>query len=249
MIQADFRWTIAQGAVAGSSMRRLCPIDPRRRRTQVAETPEKEPDAETLSKETQLGKEPVALTRRSSRMLAMVVSSLALTVIGAVAIYALPEANVALPNFSSFAELFPRHTASVPIPDPAVIATLKDIQSAQQRNAAALQENGAALQQNTGLVQQGAATLESLRQGFTTQQTHQKTISNQLSSLIARVDSLQNAVTPLTTSSIPQPNARARLVRTSRKTTSRLPSKPVGPVSVRGAPLNLAPATGSGGDW
>jgi hypothetical protein len=212
----------------------------------LAETPKLEPQAETLNKETQLDKEPVALNRRSSRMAATVVSSLALAVIGAVAIYALPEFNIALPNFSSFAELFPRDTASVPIPDPAVSATLKDIQSAQQRNAAALQENGAALQQNAAMLQQGAAALESLRQGFTTQQTNLKTISNQLSSLIARMDSLQNAVTPLTTSSIPKPNARARLVRTSRKTTSRLPNKPVGPVSVGGAPLNPASTPGSG---
>jgi hypothetical protein len=213
----------------------------------VAETPEKEPQAEALNKETQLDKEPVALNRRSSRMPAIVVSSLALAVIGAVAIYALPEFNIALLNFSSsFVELFPRETASVPIPDPAVSATLKDIQSAQQQNAASLQENGAVLQQNTAMLQQGAATLDSIRQGFTTQQTNLKTISNQLSSLIARVDSLQNAVTPLTTSSIPLPNARARLVRTSRKKTSRLPNKPVGPVSVGGAPLNPAPTPGSG---
>jgi hypothetical protein len=210
----------------------------------VAETPEKEPQAEALNKETQLDKEPVALNRRSSRMPAIVVSSLALAVIGAVAIFASPEFNIALPNFSSFA--FPRETASVPIPDPAVSATLKDIQSAQQQNAATLQENGAVLQQNTAMLQQGAATLESIRQGLTTQQTNLKTISNQLSSLIARVDSLQNAVTPLTTSSIPQPNTRARLVRTSRKKTYRLPNKPVGPVSVGGAPLNPAPTPGSG---
>jgi hypothetical protein len=183
----------------------------------VAETPKKESESETLNKETQLDKEPVALNRRSSRMPAIVVFSLALAVIGGVAIYALPEFNIALPNFSSFAELFPRETASAPTPDPAVSATLKDIQSAQQQNVAALQENGAVLQQNTALLQQGAATLESFRQGFTAQQTNLKTLSNQLSSLIVRVDSLQNAVTPLTTSSIPQPNARARLVRTSRK--------------------------------
>jgi hypothetical protein len=212
----------------------------------VAETPEKEPQAEALNKETQLDKEPVALNRRSSRMTAIVVSSLALAVIGAVAIYALPEFNIALPNFSTFAELFPRETTSAPIPDPAVSATLKDIQSAQQQNVAALQENGAVLQQNTAMLQQGAATLESLRQGFSAQQANLKTISNQLSSLTARVDSLQNAVTPLTTSSIPQPNARARLVRTSRKKTSRLPNKPVGPVSVGGAPLNPGPAPGLG---
>ncbi len=208
----------------------------------MAETPEKEPEAETLSKETQLDKEPVALNGRSSRMPAIVVSSLALTVIGALATYALSEFNIAPPTFSSFAALFPRETASAPIPDPAVSATLKDIQSAQQRNAAALRENGTALQQNTAMVQQGAAALEPLRQGFTAQQANLKAISNQLSSLIVRVDSLQNALMPLTTSSIPQPK-RARFVRTSRKQTSRLPNKPVGPVSVGGAPLNL---TGSG---
>jgi len=179
-------------------------------------------------------------------MPAIVVSSLVLVVIGAVATYALPKSSIALPNFSSFAELFPRETASAPISDPAVSATLKDIWSAQQQNAAALQEGGAVLQQNTAMLQQSAATLESLRQGFTTQQTNLKTISNQLSSLIARVDSLQNAVTPLTTSSITQPNARARLVRTSRKKTSRLPKKPVGPVSVGGAPLSPEPTPGSG---
>ena len=73
----------------------------------MAETPEKEPQAEALNKETQLDKEPVALNRRSSRMPAIVVSSsLALAVIGAVAIYALPEFNIALPNFRRFAELF-----------------------------------------------------------------------------------------------------------------------------------------------
>jgi hypothetical protein len=210
----------------------------------VAVTPEKEPEAETLSKETQLDQEPVALNRRSSRMPAIIVSSLALTLIGAVAIYALPEFNIALPNFSSFAELFPRETAS-PIPDPVVNATLKDIQSVQQRNAAALQENGAALQQNAAMLQHEAAALESLRQGFTAQQTNLKAISNQLSSLILRVDSLQNALVPLTTSSIRQPN-RVRLVRTSRKKTSRLPDKPVGPVSVGGAPLNLTPGSGAG---
>jgi hypothetical protein len=212
----------------------------------LAETPEKEPEAETLIKETQLDKEPVALNRRSSRMPAIVVSSLALTVIGAVTISALPEFNIALPNFRSFAELLPRETASVPIPDPAVSATLKDIQSAQQRSASALQENGAALQQNTAMLQQGTATLESFRQDFTAQQTNLKTMSNQLSSLTARVNSLQNALTPLTTSSIPQPSAPARLVRTSRKKTSPLLNKPVGPVSVGGAPLNPTPGSGAG---
>ena len=204
----------------------------------MAETPEKGLQAEALNEETQLDKQPVALNGRSSRMPVIVVSLLALAVISGAAVYALPKFNIALPNFASFAELFPRETASAPIPDPAVGAILKDIQSAQQQNAAALQENGAALQQN-------AATLESLRQGFTAQQTNLKTVTNQLSTLIARMDSVQNAVTPLTTSSIPQRNARALLVGTSRKKASRLP-KSVGPVSVGGAPLSPAPPPGSG---
>ena len=149
-------------------------------------------------------------------MPAIVVCSLALAVMGAVANYALPDFNIALPNFSSFPELFRGETASAPIPGPDVSAALKDIQSAQEGNAAALQENGAALQQNTAMLQQGAAALESLRQGLTPQQNNLKAISNQLVSLMVRVDSLQNALAPLTTSSIPQPN-RARLGKTSRK--------------------------------
>jgi hypothetical protein len=211
------------------------------RRTQVVETPEKELQAETVDKETQLDKRPAVLNRRSSRMWA-IVSIPALVVIGATAVYALPNFNVVLPNFGSFAELFPRAAASLPDP---VTAVLTDIQSSQQKNADALRENGTVLQQNTAMLQQGAATLDSLRQGSTTQQTNLKTVSNQLSSLIARVDALQNAVAPLTTSSIPQPS-RVRLARTSRKRTSRPPNEPVGPVSVRGAPLNPAPAPGAG---
>ncbi len=211
----------------------------------MAETPEEEPQAEAVNKETQLDQRPLVPSGRSSRMWAIVVCSLALVVSGAVAIYTLPEFNIALPNFSRFAELFPRVAAPAPLPDPVIVA-LKDIQSSQQKNADSIQENGAVLLQNTAVLQHGAATLESLRQGFTAQQTNLKAISNQLSSLIARVDSLQNAVTPLTTSSIPQPAARARLARTSRKTTSRLLHErvgPVGPVSVRGAPLNPAPGS------
>lgn len=131
----------------------------------MAETPEKEPQAGTLNKETQLDKQPAAPNRRSRRMSAIVVSVSALVVIGAAAIYALPNFNIALPNFGSFAELFPRETASAPIPDP-VTTALKDIQSSQQQNAATLQENGAVLAHNAAMLQQDAATLDSLKQNF-----------------------------------------------------------------------------------
>jgi uncharacterized protein HemX len=204
----------------------------------VGETADKGPQAETPNKETPFDHQPLAPNRRSSRMTAIVVSLSALVLVGAAAAYALPNFN----SFS-FAGLFPREAASAPIPDPAVSVALGDIQSSQQRNAAALQENGAVLRQNAATLQQDAATLESLRQSFTSQQTDLKRISNQLSSLMARVDSLQNAMTPVTTSSIPQPNARVRAA--SRKKTSRLP-EPFGPVSVGGAPLSPAPALGSG---
>jgi hypothetical protein len=209
----------------------------------VAETLDKELQAEAPSNETQLDQQAVAFNRPSSRRPAIVGVSFALVVIGATALYDLPKFDVVLPNFPSFAEGSPRETASAPIPDPAVGPTLKEIQLAQQQNAAAVQESGDVLKQNTAMLQQGTATLELLKQGFTGQQTTLKTISNQGSLLAARLDSLQNAVEPLTTSSIPRPNTRARSVGTSPKKSSRLP-EPAGPVSVGGAPLAAAPGAG-----
>jgi uncharacterized coiled-coil protein SlyX len=252
-------------------------MDPRR--TPLAETPEKEPEAEAPNKETPGDQEPVPLNRQSGRMPVIIVSVLALAILGGAATgYAWLRFRSASPNLSSFAKLLPHETASVlipkpsvpirtasvpeptapvpipaapvPIPDPAVSATLKDIQSSQTQHSAALV---AVLQRQSATLKQGAGTLESLKQGFTDQQADLKRISNQLSSLVARVDSLQNELPPLTTSSIPKPTARAPLVGTSRKKTSALSKpagpavlpKPVGPVSVGGAPLSPSPAPGS----
>jgi hypothetical protein len=198
--------------------------------TQVAETPDKEMQGD---------KQPEAAQQEaSSRVPAIVVSLFALAVIGAATANSLPNFNrfslpnfslpnfnrFSLPNFSRFAAQSPHETASAPIPDPAVSAALKDIQLSQQQNA---------------------AVLVSLTQSSATQQADLKRISRQLSSLAAQADALQSAVTPLTTSSIPHSNTRARVVGTSRKIISSLP-KPVGPVSVGGAPLSPAPAPGSG---
>jgi antirestriction protein ArdC len=191
--------------------------------TQVAETPDKE---------TQGDKQPEAAQQEaSSRVPAIVLSLFALAIIGAVTANSLPNFDhFSLPNFNSwpnfdrFAAQSPHETASAPIPDPVVSAALKDIQLSQQQNA---------------------AVLVSLTQSSATQQADLKRISRQLSSLAAQADALQSAVTPLTTSSIPHPNTRARVVRTSRKIISPLP-KPFGPVSVGGAPLSPAPTPGSG---
>lgn len=202
----------------------------------MSETPEREPQAEAPTGEMQFDKQPAALNGRSGRMRAIVLSLSALVLVGAAAAaYAFPI-KTALLHVGNLAALFPHEAVSAPIPDP-VSAALKDIRSVQQQHSAALQENGAALQQDTAMLQQGAATLDSLRQDLTAQQTELKRISNQLSSLAARIDTLQNAVTPPATSSIPHPRGRRREV--SQKTTSPL-SKPVGPVSVGGAPLGPA---------
>jgi hypothetical protein len=225
--------------------------------------------AETPDKETQEDKQPEpARQGASSRVPAIVASLFVLAVFGAAAAIFLPNfnrfalPNFALPNFNRFAALLPHETASAPIPDPAVSATLKDIQSSQQQNAAvlvSLTQSSATQQadlkrisrQLSSLVaqadaqQQNAVVLVSLMQSSVAQQADLKRISRQLSSLPAQADALQNAAIPLTTSSIPHSNTRAGVVGPSRKIISPLP-KPFGPVSVGGAPLSPAPAPGSG---
>ncbi len=217
--------------------------------------------AETPDKETQGDKQPEAAQQGAlSRVPAIVVSLSALAVIGAATANSLPNFSLpnfslpnfslpdftlpdfsvpdfslphlslpdfhrfALPNFDRFVAPSPRETASAPTPEAVVSATLKDIQFSQQQNA---------------------AVLVSLAQSSATQQADLKRISRQLASLTAQTEALQNAMAPLTTSSIPHSNPRARVVRTSRKIIAPLP-KPVGPVSVGGAPLSPAPAPGTG---
>ena len=219
--------------------------------TQVAETPDKATPGEKPPEAAQQGP--------SSRVPAIMVSLAALAVIGAATANALPNFNrfsmpiswpsfnrLSLPNFNGFPLpdfdrfLAPsaRETASVRIPDPPVSATLKDIQLSQKD----LQSSQKDIQSSQ---QQNAAVLVSLTQSAATQQADLKRISRQLSSLGAQVDALQGAVTPLTTSSIPRPNARVRLIARSRKTVPPLP-KPFGPVSVGGAPLSPAPVPAPG---
>jgi hypothetical protein len=217
---------------------------------------------ETPEKETQDNKPPeVAQKSASSRVPAIVVSLAALAVTGAAIAnfspifhqFSLPKfSGFSMPNFDRFAFSLPnfdsvafslpnfdrftaqpvkrlaaqpaaKETVSIPIPDPVVTAALRDIQSSQQ---------------------QSATVLASLTQSSATQQADLKRISRQLSALAAQTEALQSAMTPLTTSSIPHSNPRARVVGTSRKIIPSLP-KPVGPVSVGGAPLSPVSASGS----
>jgi hypothetical protein len=162
-----------------------------------------------------------------------------LAINGAAAVYTLPS-DLPLPNVSSLAELLPRWDASAPKPDP-VVAALKEFQSAQQQHTASLQETNRALQQNAALHQQDSTVLLSLRQSITDERVDVRKISSQLSTLIAKVDSLQNAMMSDVTSSIRRAHARYGLSAAMRKRMAR-ESKPVGPVSVGGAPLSM-PAT------
>jgi hypothetical protein len=193
-------------------------------------------------------------SRQSSRKSVLALAIFALGINSTAAVYTMLPSDFALPDISSLAELLPHQKASDPTPDPAV-AVLKEIQSAQQQHAASLQENNYLLEQNTALLQKDSIALASLRQSLVDEQTggkkisaqiadqHQdvKKISAQISTLIAKVDSLQNAITPEVTSSIPTRRAHNRLSRAVRKKMARQPT-PIGPISVGGAPLGF-PAT------
>ena len=223
-------------------------------------TSETQSKAETTDRQL----DSVLPSRKPGRKSILALSVFALGLNATAAVYTLSPSDFVLPNVSILAELLPHQKASDPIPDP-VVATLKDIQSAQQQqaaalkdiqsaqqqhaaalkdiqsahqqHAAALQENGSSLQQNTTLLQQDSTTFSSLRQSITDEQIDVKKVSVQLSTLIAKVDSLQ------ITSSIPKGRARTRLSGAAYKRVGRQP-KPVGPASVGGAPLTTAPAQG-----
>ena len=195
--------------------------------------------------------ESTAPNRQSSRKSILALAVFALAINTTAAFYTLPSFDIPLPNVSSLAELLPRQKGSDPIPDP-VVAALKDIQSAQQQHVASLQENNFLLQQNTTLLQQDSIALVSLRQSVVDEQVDVKKISvqiadehadvkkmsAQITKLIAKVDSLQNAIAPEVTSSIPKGRARNRLSGVVRKRMARQPT-PVGPISVGGAPLSF----------
>ena len=118
-----------------------------------------------------------APNKKSAGKSIMALSVFALAINGTAAIYTLPSLDITLPNFSGLvAELLPQERASAPIPD-AVVAALKDIQSAQQQHITALQDSDHSLQQNTALlqkdsalIQKDSATIDSLRKSLTDEQ-------------------------------------------------------------------------------
>jgi len=217
----------------------------------VNKTPEAEPQMDVPSDAELIDLAP---TREPTRKSILALSVFALGLNATAAVYTLSPSDFALPNLRSLAELLPRQKTSDPIPDP-IVAALKDIQLAQQQHVAALQENSSSLQENIALLQQDSIALASLRQSVTDEKVDVKKISAQIadehvdvkkmsaqiSTLIAKVDSLQNALGSEVTSSIPNGRARNQLYGVLRKRTAREP-KPGGPVSVGGAPLSFPAA-------
>jgi hypothetical protein len=157
----------------------------------------------------------------------MLASFAALAAIGAASISA-----YALTDLKIFAQrpALPE-AASVPIPDPAISTMLNDVQLSQRQNAAVLQQN--------------AAALERLAATSIAQQADLQKLSDQLSSLIVRTDAPQKAGAPITTSAIAPPRPRPAVAKTPHKQSSRL-QRPAGPISVGGAPLRPALASGGG---
>ena len=221
---------------------------------------------EAPGRETQGDKQPEAAPRVASSPVPMLAVSLAaMAVIGAATANSLPSLGgfsmpafkqfslpsvdrLSLPDFSRFsppnynrvAAPPPPTPAPVLVPDPVVRAGLRDIQTSQEQNA---------------------DVLMSLMQSSSAQQADLKRITRQLSLLTAQVSFLQNqvapplttsSISPLTTSSIPRPNPRTRVIQASRKVLPPvLPPappplpKPAGPFSVGGAPLSPAPGSGA----
>ncbi|MDA9500505.1 hypothetical protein [Bradyrhizobium sp. CCBAU 11357] len=187
----------------------------------------------------QAGPEAPTPPIRPRRKTVLPLAVCALAINGAAAIYTSPSGLPSL-NVAGLAELLPRQEAPAPKPDP-VVAVLREIQSAQRQHTASLQENNQALQQNAALLQQDSLVLLSLRQSITDERVDVKKISSQLSTLIAKVDSLQNVMMSDVTSSIRRANARYGLSAAMRKRMVREP-KPLGPVSIGGAPLSVPAA-------
>jgi hypothetical protein len=214
----------------------------------------KTPEAQNQN-ELAVAKAPSKNTSRKS-ILALAIFALGINSTAAVytlspSDFALPNiSNLSLPDFSRLAELLPQPKASEPIQDP-TLAALKEIQSTQEKQFAALQTNNHLLQQNTALLQQDSIALASLRQSVDEQagtkklsaqlaDEHQdvKKISGQISALTAKVDSLKSVMASDVTASISARQSQNRLSRAARKKMVRQPTQ-LGPISLGGAPLSL----------
>jgi cell division protein FtsB len=193
---------------------------------------------------------------------ALAVFALGLNAVAAV--YTSPPSDFAWRNINRLAELLTHKEAPTQVPQ-TVVAALGDIQSAQKQHLASLKEASSSLQQNVALLQQQSSTIGSLRQSITDEHADVKHISAQIadehadvknisvqiadehgdvkkmsaliSTLITKVDSLQNSNALAITSSIRKGQTHARFMTHRR---SARVVKPAGLISLEGAPLTVA---------
>jgi septal ring factor EnvC (AmiA/AmiB activator) len=172
----------------------------------------------------------------------------ALSLNAVAAVYTSPS-DFAWRNINRLAELLTHREAPAQVPQ-TVVAALTDIQSAQKQHLASLQEAGSSLQQNVALLQQQSSTIVSLRQSITDEHADVKNISAQIadehgdvkkmsaliSTLITKVDSLQNSNALAITSSIRKSQTHVRFI--AHRKLVRV-AKPAGLISLEGAPLTV----------
>jgi septal ring factor EnvC (AmiA/AmiB activator) len=212
--------------------------------------------SQAQSQTNEAGKRPGKDGRSGHRT----ISALAIFALGlnaAAAVYTSSPSDFVLPDVSRLAALLPHTEAPVRVPQ-TVVAALNDIQWAQKQHLASLQEtssslqkNATQLQQNTDQLQQESSTIGLLRQSITDEQADVKNISAQiadehadvkkmsalLSTLITKVDALQNSSAPATTSSIPKGQTRARFVTHRRSVRAVRPAREI---SFGDVPLTVA---------
>lgn len=165
------------------------------------------------------------------------------------AVYTSPPADFAWRNVSRLAELLTHKEAPAQVPQ-TVVAALGDIQSAERQHLASLQEASSSLQQNVALLAQQSSTIGSLRQSITDEHADVKNISAEIadehddvrkmsaliSTLITKVDALQNSSALAITSSIRKGPTHARLL--THKKSTRV-AQPAGLISLS-VPLTAA---------
>jgi septal ring factor EnvC (AmiA/AmiB activator) len=193
------------------------------------------------------GKSPKPDSRSGHKTIAAL-AIFALSLNAVAAVYTSPS-DFAWRNINRLAELLTHREA--PAQAPQTVATaLSDIQSAQKQHLASLQEASSSLHQSAALLQQQSSTLGSLRQSITDEHDDVKHISAQIadehgdvkkmsaliSTLITKVDSLQNSNALAITSSIRKSQTRARFMA-HRKSVRVV--KPAGLISLEGAPLTV----------
>jgi hypothetical protein len=179
--------------------------------------------------------------------------------------FSLPDfsSNFSWPDFNrSRVAAQPQKTAPPPMPDPMIVEALTEIQVAQRQAAtvlASLNESSAAQQAELKRLSRQVTLLsvqmDTLRGTvtLTTSSISTTSSSKPMPAFSDPTPTFSNPMItpcdPMTTCRIPASNVGGRVVRTSRRESPPIPPplpKPVGPVSVGGAPLVPAPATGPG---